>query len=303
MTFSSTQLSARARCSFVMGLILTLPSAAFAADVTIQYTGIIVSSQDPTLASVGDTFIGLYTYDDTATGFFGAYAAVISHSVTISNGGSHSALGPADIFIGNDKDDGAGGFYDRYETLISDGSTSWSITLDDFGATAFASDALVVPNLSALSDQRLFYITTGGAMNASGTVQTLTVVPGPEPCQTDLGFQGPGTAFLSMCGEGLDLGETSTLSLTSAAPSASVYLLISLPGGLDLPAKGGTLVSITGLLPGFPIVLGTNGAGEMSFPVAGFASPLTLICQAVIADAGQPFGFAISNAVSLAFGP
>ena len=123
-----------------------------------------------------------------------------------------------------------------------------------------------------------------------------------EVCQPDLGFGGPGSLVLAICGGGLGPGQSSTLQLTGAPAGAPAFVLVSTPGFPDLPYGGGLLVSGTGLLPGFPFANQADAAGELSLPLAGKGAPLTLVVQVLVLDLGQPQFLAISNAVLAGFG-
>ncbi|MGQ0554139.1 MAG: FG-GAP-like repeat-containing protein [Planctomycetota bacterium] len=117
-------------------------------------------------------------------------------------------------------------------------------------------------------------------------------------CQQDLGFGGPGTVSLSVCGGVLAECETSTLFLSGAPPNALLFMAASLSLN-PLPFKGGVLVTLPALLE-FPAL--TNGLGQLSLSiVGGIGAPLDVLLQARVLDAAQPFGVAISNAVSLHF--
>lgn len=128
----------------------------------------------------------------------------------------------------------------------------------------------------------------------------LDTVLGGEFCQTDLGFGGPGTAVLDLCGDVLASGGTADLSLTGAAPNAALWYVLGLTNNPQ-PFKGGQLLPV----PFAAFITGTtdaNGDHQIA-AVPGGGGPLTVYVQAVIADPGQPLGFGLSNALSLAFQP
>jgi hypothetical protein len=123
---------------------------------------------------------------------------------------------------------------------------------------------------------------------------------GPVVCQIDLGFGGPGTASLSICGGDLSTGTTADAALTGAAPSATAFLVLSL-SSTPTPFKGGTLVPLPVLLQ---TASSTDASGEIHIPgIAGGNGPLTVFAQYVITDASQPKGFAFSNALQVEFLP
>jgi FG-GAP-like repeat len=119
-----------------------------------------------------------------------------------------------------------------------------------------------------------------------------------ETCQTDLGFGGPGSAELSLCGDDLTLsGSLATLQLEGAPASQPIVLVLSLTAGA-VPFKGGTLVPvpILGLVAGFV----TDGAGSFSAAVPGAAgTPVHVFLQALVKDGSA---FAISNALDVLMG-
>jgi uncharacterized membrane protein len=119
-----------------------------------------------------------------------------------------------------------------------------------------------------------------------------------QHCQGNLGFAGPGTVALSICGDALTAAATAaTFAIQGAAPAAPVLLV----GGLTnqpTPMFGGTLV------PGEPrfLVVGlvAGADGRLAFPIHGAgAVPVTLFLQGV-ALAGPQLQF--SNAVRLVLG-
>lgn len=122
----------------------------------------------------------------------------------------------------------------------------------------------------------------------------------PVTCQTDLGFGGPGSAVLSMCGGDLSTGTTADLDLVGAASNATAFLFIGLSNNPS-PVKGGTLVPVPVLAQ---VALTTNGAGEILIPgVAGGGGPVTIYAQYAIVDGAQTLGFAFSNALQIDYLP
>jgi hypothetical protein len=119
-------------------------------------------------------------------------------------------------------------------------------------------------------------------------------------CQLDLGFQGPGGSQLSVCGTGLNTGESSTVSLTNAPASAPTAILANFAGFPNIPIFGGTLVSFGG---NFLAVSATTSAqGRISFPLAGAGVVVDVVIQMVSFDPSLPGLFAFSNAVLARFG-
>jgi hypothetical protein len=145
---------------------------------------------------------------------------------------------------------------------------------------------------------------SSGASNSAAVTIVINAreLPGPGTviCQPDLTFGGPGSALLSVCGEPLSSGNSATLAITGAAPSAPLWLGVSTSFN-PFPALGGTLVTV----PTIAILTGTtNASGQFSLPVTNNgAGPLTLFAQAVVLDFAQAAGFAITNAVQVNYLP
>ena len=67
-----------------------------------------------------------------------------------------------------------------------------------------------------------------------------------------------------------------------------------------VPFMGGTPVAVPALLQ---LVLVTDGTGSLGRLVPGSDTPVWVVLQFALADAGQPAGVALSYAVELQFGP
>jgi hypothetical protein len=189
------------------------------------------------------------------------------------------------------------------EDLYLDGSrVTWTSNKDGLIGTG---------RLTSTADLSVgVHVITMRATDSSGTSSSANVtvvinareLPGPGSviCQPDLTFGGPGNAVLSVCGEALSLGNSASLNLTGAAPAAPLWLGVS-TNFSPLPALGGTLVTV----PAIALLTGvTNSSGQFSLPVNNNAFGAgTLFTQAVVLDAAQSAGFAISNAVQVNFLP
>jgi hypothetical protein len=116
---------------------------------------------------------------------------------------------------------------------------------------------------------------------------------GERVCQPDLGFAGPGSARLSFCGDTLTSGQSADLVVSHASPLAPGVIAYGF-AETALPFAGGTLVVVpAGLLP----FTADHGGKRVLPDVISSGGPLTITLQAVLIDPGQPFGFAITNAV------
>lgn len=100
-------------------------------------------------------------------------------------------------------------------------------------------------------------------------------------CQTDMGFAGPGTMTMSMCGDDLtEAASISQLELAGAVPSTPMFIMLGLSAG-PVPFKGGQLVPF----PLLSIVSGlmTDGSGNFSTPVPGAAgTPVHIYMQTIV---------------------
>lgn len=140
-----------------------------------------------------------------------------------------------------------------------------------------------------------FHATNGGQTGI------LLITPDAMPgCQADLGYAGPGSMHLAMCGGDLSSGTTADISLSGAKPLAIAWMVV---GAASLPTgfKGGTLVPVPVALA---LPLAVDPAGHAELPgVAGGIGPLSVYLQCVQPDASQPKGWAISNALRADFLP
>ncbi len=120
----------------------------------------------------------------------------------------------------------------------------------------------------------------------------------PTFCQTNLGFGGPGTATLSVCGQPLWFGNTSLLTVLSNVPSTPVFLAIGTDQGA-LPIFGGTIVTDPFLL----LVSGlfTDGAGRMRIPITSKGTAPDLVIQGLVFDPAQSEALALTNGVRVKF--
>jgi hypothetical protein len=120
-----------------------------------------------------------------------------------------------------------------------------------------------------------------------------------ETCQPDLGFGGPGTMAMEVCGDPLASGGTATLSIEGAPASSTVFIPIGLNAS-PTPFKGGTLVPVPVLLV---VSVPADAGGNVSLPIPGGQGPVSVVIQAAAADGALPGGFALSNALQLDFLP
>lgn len=126
----------------------------------------------------------------------------------------------------------------------------------------------------------------------------LDAVRGATICQPDLGFQGPGTATLRVCGGALNVaGTTADMRLVDALPTTFGVLALGAQAS-PTPLLGGTIVPVPWFWAG---VVTTDAQGQWFAPglLQGQVGGSDVVAQMVYLDAAQPDGFGISNAVRL----
>ena len=172
--------------------------------------------------------------------------------VEISNNGSTwvnvETVGPAG--------EGTSGLWFRHEFLVSDFVAPNATVRVRFIAADEDSGSLVE---AAIDDFEVFRVECG------------------ELCQANLGFGGPGTASLSVCGGDLSAGTTAMFTLTGATPGGTAFLFAGLTFA-PTPAKGGVLVPVP---PTLKLIVPLNGAGAFSDDVPGGHGPVSVYVQAV----------------------
>lgn len=139
-----------------------------------------------------------------------------------------------------------------------------------------------------------------GSSGVDLTGNFLGAVMEPAECQENLGFQGPGAAAATLCGSGLNAGESSDYEVLGAPISASGALFISMNGFPNVATLGGTLVSFGGFAIQSPLV--ASPSGDVSFTVPGAGIALDLVVQSLFLDGSTPRGVAFTNAIRAQFG-
>lgn len=119
-----------------------------------------------------------------------------------------------------------------------------------------------------------------------------------EQCQRDLGYRGPGTATLSVCGDTLRTGGEVQLFLRNATADHAAWLIMG-PELNPHPYAGGQVAPFP---PEVVYTFLTNAQGQVRVPglprVHGRA---TRYIQVIYEDLNQPEGRGFSNAVELKF--
>jgi arylsulfatase A-like enzyme len=140
-----------------------------------------------------------------------------------------------------------------------------------------------------------FFFPNGEGLGAPYVLPDL----GPSICQVDLGFGGPGTTELALCGAYMALGNVVTPEISGAPPNANGMLLYA---AMFLPKPFGFGTVTT--LPAYEMVPFTTDALGMATlpPVKQLAIDVSVYMQAIVIDPG-PGGFAISNTLRVDFLP
>jgi len=193
--------------------------------------------------------------------------------VEVSNGGAWDnveTVGPAGA--------GTSGGWVYHEFVVSDHVTPNSTVQVRFVASDEGQGSIVE---AAVDDFKVFDVNCG------------------EVCQPSIGFGGPGSGVLSLCGGDLSTGTSADLDLVGASSLGTAFVFAGVVNN-PLPAKGGMLVPVPWLLS-FAVPL--DGSGSFSLSVPGGMGPLTVYVQAVYTDGAQPNGYGFSNALAAQFLP
>lgn len=154
------------------------------------------------------------------------------------------------------------------------------------------------------------HIITASAIDADGDInsvsRTISVTARDLPdanrivCQADLGFGGPGSMGISICGGDLSTGTVADMEITGGPASSFAYVFAGLTNA-PTPVVGGTLVPFpwTSLK-----LLALDGSGEALIAnIPGGGGPFSAFVQVVAEDGSQPEGYVFSNALQADFLP
>jgi V8-like Glu-specific endopeptidase len=142
-----------------------------------------------------------------------------------------------------------------------------------------------------------YLVRIGGYQGATGSgTLSITCSGGGPACQPDLGFQGPGTASFTICGD-TSSGGQATIALTGGPANVPAYLVYSL-SSTGAPFAGGTLVPF----PNYQYQsFTTNGSGALTLVVNGGGGPVTIYCQFALKVNSSTWW--LTNAVALTLDP
>lgn len=199
---------------------------------------------------------------------------------------------------GNATIDLCGSSYDTKLAVYNGGSCPSSASADGCNDDACGpgqglQSQVVLPVVAGNS----YLIRIGGYEGATGNgTLSISCSGGGPSCQPDLGFQGPGTATMTICGD-TGTGDTITVDLTGAPANVPVYFVYSL-SNTGAPFAGGTLVPF----PNYKfLVFSTNSSGSLSLMANGGGGPATFACQFAIKVNASTWW--LTNAVALTVDP
>jgi hypothetical protein len=192
--------------------------------------------------------------------------------------------------------------WDLEDRSLSGASIEWSSDVDGpLGTGRRTTVADLSPGTHAIT----VTATDSGSLQTIDTA-TISITPRNLPdtsgniCQADIGFGGPGSSVLSMCGGDLSTGTTANLVLTGAASSAPTFLFIGLVNS-PTPVQGGQLVPVPWT---FLFGTTTDASGTLLLPnLPGGGGPFSAYLQAVTVDGSLPFGYGFSNAIQADYLP
>jgi len=257
-------------------------------------TKCFVTGQGPAGGGVGDNDVdGGATTLSTSTIDLSAGDATISYWRWYSNvAGGYPG---ADVFVIDISNDG-GASWTNVETIGPTGPG----TLGDWIFHQFTVGDFIAPT----GQVRLRFVAsdTGGGSIVEAAIDDFRVTrfDCDAFCQTDLGFGGPGASLHSICGAPLGPGRHATVLLENAPANAFALFFVGLNNN-PTPFRGGLLVPVPAQVQ---VPLFTDGLGRVEFEVTGGSGgPFTIYSQFALADATQPQGAGLSNALSISVEP
>ena len=135
--------------------------------------------------------------------------------------------------------------------------------------------------------------------NGAGNPVPLPVCPDRVVCQPNFGFDGPGFAALSVCGDplyGIYGANLVPVSIINAPPNANATLRIGSYSPAFNVQYGATMISS---LPSATLPFTTDSEGKVTTTLWTAALPDDVHYQAVVDGAPTPTGYTVSNAVRI----
>jgi hypothetical protein len=186
--------------------------------------------------------------------------------------------------------------WDAEDFVLEGNSIVWTSSIDGQIATGRVT---TVQNLSV--GTHVITVTATDSLGAIATdTETLTITPRALPgefCQTNLGFAGPGTGFLKVCGGDLSTGTQAAMTMSNAPSTTSLIALFGTSNS-PVPILGGMIVPVPVILT-FPDVTTPSGTWALPVMLPGGGGPATFFAQVVYIDGAQTFGLGFSNAVQV----
>jgi len=182
------------------------------------------------------------------------------------------------------------------EMVVTGADLGWPSATGTFSGTIDSDElnGLLEMGLFGFVTPKLVILGADGGVTGQFVDSTITLELA-EHCQEDLGFGGPGTVQLQVCGQTLASGDSATLTVSGAPASAPMLVFAGLSFG-PTAFKSGTLVPVPWLLA---VAVAAGPAGGLTLNVPGGGGPATIYLQVAAADGAQPAGVALSNAVKL----
>ncbi len=119
--------------------------------------------------------------------------------------------------------------------------------------------------------------------------------------QTWAGFRGPGRVTLSATGDALATGGRATLRIATPLANATGFLVLSTSSNpTAVPGLGATIAAYP---PVAFAAVTVDARGLLEAPLAGGGGPAVVWGQVLLQDQSQPRGWAVSNALRVAFQP
>jgi len=270
--------------------------------LNIEYERDVSITHEITLINIYTADVDAYTTTDS-----GGLLNQFRVEWNTNHGGDHRDV--AHMFSGRDFDSNIIGL--AWVAVICNGAYGYSL-VQNFGGAACRSD---------LSAHELGHNWSAGHCSCNNTMnggltctnvfsaETITQISGyrnsknciscrdPIYCQLDLGYGGPGTGLLTVCGGNLSSGTTADLEFTNGYNYGRAFIMVGSSNN-PTPFKGGLLVPVPGVMLG-PVF--QDSLGTFSIPgIQGGGGWVTVYMQVFYEDYNLPSPYVgLSNALSV----